>query len=131
LPETWSKVGISDIAQKYVVNTLEVLGLGRPATVAPYDLAREASRAEELIAHHLHVVAGLRVDVHDQTPVVVKYVTGCPNPRQKLGEVGLNTRPAVVERGLKSADNSSASPAARSGDQLVLPARQKGRVKIS
>ena len=66
LPEARFGFRVSHVTQEHVVDALKILGLRRPAPVAPHDLAREAVGAEHLVAEHLRVVARLRIDVQDE-----------------------------------------------------------------
>jgi hypothetical protein len=113
------------------VHALKILGFRRPAPVAPHDLAREALRAEDLVAKHFCVVARLRVDVQHQATVRTQKLAGRRDAIAERLEIAVEAFPAIVERDRQRARDAPGHPVSVSGDLQVLAPRKEWRIQVS
>ncbi len=130
LAEARRTVRIAHVPQQHVVHALKVLGLRRPAPIAPDDLARKALRAEDLVTQDLRVVAGLGIDVHDQAALWRQQASRDRYPVSELGQIVVKTVPTIVERWQHAPHDVTTLAIPFSLDARVLSPGQEGRIEI-
>src|SRR6185295_8945568 len=120
---------VLDEAQQYVVHALKVFGLRRPAPVAPDDLARKAARAEDLVADHFGVVAGLGIDVQHQRAVLGQQLSADRDAVTQGLQIRRHALPVIIEGWRRRAQDLAARLAAARHSNVRLPG-EEGRIQI-